>query len=127
MGAAADQRSRNALHSLGQSQGCQLSHVLGRLWCDTEGLTRAGGAVDNVYTNEQIVPQRLLLVPDCQRGYAWDRGNLVEFTDDLELLPPERTHYTGDDHPRCHGERATAGRRSRDRMSWSTWWWDSSA
>lgn len=51
--------------------------------------------MDNVYTIEQIFSERLLLVPDYQRGYAWDRGNLVEFTDDLELLPPDRSHYTG--------------------------------
>jgi hypothetical protein len=51
--------------------------------------------VDNVYTIEQIFSERLLLIPDYQRGYAWDRTNLVEFTDDLELLPPDRSHYTG--------------------------------
>ena len=51
--------------------------------------------MDNIYTIEQIFSERLLLVPDYQRGYAWDRGNLMEFTDDLELLPPDRSHYTG--------------------------------
>lgn len=51
--------------------------------------------MDNVYTVEQIFSERLLLIPDYQRGYAWDRGNLLEFTDDLELLPPDRSHYTG--------------------------------
>lgn len=51
--------------------------------------------MDNVYTIEQIFSERLLLIPDYQRGYAWDRGNLIEFTDDLELLPPDRSHYTG--------------------------------
>jgi hypothetical protein len=51
--------------------------------------------VENVFTVEQIFSERLLVVPDYQRGYAWERQNLIEFTDDLELLPEDRSHYTG--------------------------------
>ena len=51
--------------------------------------------MENVYTIEQIFSERLLVIPDYQRGYAWERQNLVEFTDDLEMLSPERSHYTG--------------------------------
>ncbi|MGH2702590.1 MAG: GmrSD restriction endonuclease domain-containing protein [Actinomycetota bacterium] len=51
--------------------------------------------MENVYTIGQIFSERLLIIPDYQRGYAWERQNLVEFTDDLEMLPPDRNHYTG--------------------------------
>lgn len=53
------------------------------------------GAVDNVITIEQIFAERLLVVPDYQRGYAWENRQLREFVEDLELLSESKDHYTG--------------------------------
>ena len=51
--------------------------------------------MNNVLTVEQIFSERILRVPDYQRGYAWEDVHLQEFIDDLELLAPEKEHYTG--------------------------------
>lgn len=51
--------------------------------------------MDNVVTIEQIFAERLLVVPDYQRGYAWEHRQLREFIEDLELLSSEKDHYTG--------------------------------
>jgi hypothetical protein len=51
--------------------------------------------MDNVLTVEQIFGERLLVVPDYQRGYSWEARQLTDFTDDLELLAHDKEHYTG--------------------------------
>ena len=38
---------------------------------------------------------RLLVVPDYQRGYAWEASHLQDFLDDLEILSEDQAHYTG--------------------------------
>jgi hypothetical protein len=45
-------------------------------------------------TTDVLVP-RLLRVPDYQRGYAWEHRHVDEFLNDLQLLEPGKTHYTG--------------------------------
>lgn len=51
--------------------------------------------MDNIETVEQIFAERLLVVPDYQRGYAWENRQLREFVEDLELLSGGKDHYTG--------------------------------
>jgi len=51
--------------------------------------------LENVLTLEQIFQERLLVIPDYQRGYSWDARQLTDFTDDLELLGEDQAHYTG--------------------------------
>lgn len=51
--------------------------------------------MNNVQTVEEIFAGKILQVPDYQRGYAWDRQNWDDFLDDLDLLEPEKDHYTG--------------------------------
>ena len=42
-----------------------------------------------------IFERRILRIPDYQRGYAWNRGQLEDFWEDLLQLESERVHYTG--------------------------------
>ncbi|MGQ7275355.1 DUF262 domain-containing protein [Marinobacter sp. V034] len=42
-----------------------------------------------------IFKERILRIPDFQRGYAWTEQHLEDFWEDLLLLEPERVHYTG--------------------------------
>ena len=42
-----------------------------------------------------VLRPRLLTVPDYQRGYAWEHDQVQDFLDDLRLLEPGKTHYTG--------------------------------
>jgi len=42
-----------------------------------------------------IVGQRLLLIADYQRPYAWERKQLQDLWDDLDLLGPRASHYAG--------------------------------
>src|ERR671915_454081 len=74
---------------------------------------RWGGPVDNVVTVEQIFAERLLVVPDYQRGYAWENRQLREFVEDLELLS-DKDHYTGTVilHPQDGGRPRDAGGKS---------------
>ncbi|MET7400423.1 DUF262 domain-containing HNH endonuclease family protein [Dactylosporangium sp. NPDC005572] len=37
----------------------------------------------------------LLVVPDYQRGYAWEEQHVQEFLEDIHLLEPGKDHYTG--------------------------------
>lgn len=43
----------------------------------------------------QLFQNRLFRIPDYQRGYAWQRPQLVDFWDDLINLQQDRYHYTG--------------------------------
>jgi hypothetical protein len=42
-----------------------------------------------------VLRPRLLTIPDYQRGYAWEHDQVQDFLDDLRLLEPGKTHYTG--------------------------------
>lgn len=42
-----------------------------------------------------IFNNRILRIPDYQRGYAWGEKQLKEFWEDLEDLRPGNRHYTG--------------------------------
>lgn len=42
-----------------------------------------------------IFKERILRIPDYQRGYAWTVHQLEDFWEDLLQLEPERVHYTG--------------------------------
>jgi len=44
---------------------------------------------------QQLFANRLLRVPDYQRGYAWEREQRSDFLEDLEVLGPNMEHYTG--------------------------------
>ena len=44
----------------------------------------------------QLFEGKLYRIPDYQRGYAWEKPQLDDFLEDLELLPADRgRHYTG--------------------------------
>ncbi len=51
--------------------------------------------MNNTITLAQLFNQRLFQIPDYQRGYSWEGQQVLEFLEDLELLRPERYHYTG--------------------------------
>lgn len=44
---------------------------------------------------DSLFKEKLFRIPDYQRGYAWGRGQLEDFWEDLVNLPDERSHYTG--------------------------------
>jgi Protein of unknown function DUF262/Protein of unknown function (DUF1524) len=46
-------------------------------------------SIASLFTN------RVLQVPDYQRGYAWEYQQREEFLDDLEFLGDKKVHYTG--------------------------------
>ncbi len=49
----------------------------------------------NVISLESLFQERLFRVPDYQRGYSWGTQQVRDFLDDLEVLAPNREHYTG--------------------------------
>lgn len=51
--------------------------------------------MDNVISLNDLFHNRIFKVPDYQRGYSWERRQVREFLEDLELLAPHRSHYTG--------------------------------
>ncbi|OUJ69896.1 DUF262 domain-containing protein [Hymenobacter crusticola] len=50
---------------------------------------------NNVYSVAQIFNERLFVIPDYQRGYAWREKQCEELMEDIELLPSGKEHYTG--------------------------------
>jgi hypothetical protein len=46
-------------------------------------------------TLEELFQGRLFVIPDYQRGYAWEKQQWKDFIEDLELLDVGRDHYTG--------------------------------
>jgi len=42
-----------------------------------------------------IFKERILRIPDYQRGYAWNTQQLADFWEDLIRLESDRVHYTG--------------------------------
>ncbi len=51
--------------------------------------------MNNVLNVEEIFGGRLFVIPDYQRGYAWELQQWSEFLDDVELLPEKKDHFTG--------------------------------
>ena len=54
--------------------------------------------MNNTLSLQQLFNNRIFLIPDYQRGYAWEKQQVGEFLDDLELLrsaSPIYQHYTG--------------------------------
>src|SRR4051794_2594956 len=51
--------------------------------------------MDGLQTVEQIFVGRRFLIPDYQRGYAWEEQQWLELLEDIDLLPPGKTHFTG--------------------------------
>ena len=43
----------------------------------------------------QVFRERLLSIPDYQRGFAWEEQQLRDFWDDLQMLSESGEHYTG--------------------------------
>jgi uncharacterized protein with ParB-like and HNH nuclease domain len=44
---------------------------------------------------KSIFKDRILKIPDYQRGYAWTTKQLKDFWEDIVNLPLDRSHYTG--------------------------------
>ena len=44
---------------------------------------------------KSIFKDRIFKIPDYQRGYAWQKKQLIEFWEDVINLPIDRFHYTG--------------------------------
>ena len=51
--------------------------------------------MNNVLTLDELFHRRLFRVPDYQRGYAWEKQQIEEFLEDLEILERKGHHYTG--------------------------------
>lgn len=51
--------------------------------------------MNNVVPLDDLFRKRLFRIPDYQRGYSWEKQQVEEFLEDLELLGPQRYHYTG--------------------------------
>jgi hypothetical protein len=51
--------------------------------------------MNQVYSLQELFANKILKVPDYQRGYAWDRQQWKELLEDIEFLAPEKNHYTG--------------------------------
>lgn len=51
--------------------------------------------MNHLQTIQEVFSDKLLHVPDYQRGYAWDRQQWTDLLDDLDLLEEGFEHYTG--------------------------------
>ena len=51
--------------------------------------------MDEPRSLDSLFKEKLLRIPDYQRGYAWRREPLEDFCEDLVNLPEGRSHYTG--------------------------------
>jgi len=51
--------------------------------------------MDEPRSLDSVFKEKLFRIPDYQRGYAWGRGQLEAFWEDLVNLPDGRSHYTG--------------------------------
>jgi len=70
---------------------------------------------DLVSTLDQIFSNRVFHIPDYQRGYAWGGKQWDDLTQDLELLPLGRNHFTGT-LVLCPGDHGFS--EVRDRKGW---------
>ena len=51
--------------------------------------------MDYTLSLPKLFHERLFRIPDYQRGYAWERAQVGELLEDLELLDTRRQHYAG--------------------------------
>lgn len=49
----------------------------------------------SLHTLSRIFTEKLLRMPDYQRGYAWGEKQLKDFWNDLQQIPDGHNHYTG--------------------------------
>jgi hypothetical protein len=42
-----------------------------------------------------VFSDKAFFIPDYQRGYSWEQKEWNDLVEDLELLPPKKTHYAG--------------------------------
>src|SRR4051812_36091796 len=59
------------------------------------GRRAARGHMDHLQSLHQIFSNRLLFIPDYQRGYAWTKDHQEDLWEDLEALAPGQQHFTG--------------------------------
>jgi len=51
--------------------------------------------MENVYSLQKLFADKILQVPDYQRGYSWEKPQWDDLLEDLEFLTPRKDHYTG--------------------------------
>ena len=51
--------------------------------------------MDNTLSLPTLFHERIFRIPDYQRGYAWEKEQVGELLEDLELLNAPRRHYAG--------------------------------
>ncbi len=51
--------------------------------------------MEHLQKAQQIFSDKLLRIPDYQRGYAWEKTQWADLIEDLELLQEGQEHYTG--------------------------------
>ena len=51
--------------------------------------------MDNLQTIAQLFAERLFIIPDYQRGYAWEKHQCKDLIEDLDLLPEGKQHFFG--------------------------------
>jgi len=51
--------------------------------------------MEHLQTIEKVFSDKLLKVPDYQRGYAWDIKQCNDLVEDLDLIENNQDHYTG--------------------------------
>jgi len=51
--------------------------------------------MEHLQTVQQIFSDKLLKIPDYQRGYAWEKKHWEDLIEDLEVLLKDQEHYTG--------------------------------
>src|SRR5438046_1841419 len=50
---------------------------------------------NSVRSVQEVFREFALTIPDYQRGYAWERKQVADFLEDLDLLSEGKAHYTG--------------------------------
>lgn len=56
-----------------------------------------------LYSVSKIFTERLLRIPDYQRGYAWTKKQLKDFWGDLQQIEKGHNHYVGVNWPNRSG------------------------
>ena len=51
--------------------------------------------MDEPQSLDSLFKEKIFRIPDYQRGYAWQTGQLKDFWEDLINLSDDRSHYTG--------------------------------
>ena len=51
--------------------------------------------MDEPKSLDSLFKEKIFRIPDYQRGYAWQKGQLKDFWEDLINLSGDRSHYTG--------------------------------